>query len=335
MRTLLAPQQEAVGVREVLPRDDASGLRFGSSDTAERPLKVLLVDDSRVSLVAARRIVQELKGVTVIEARDGTEAMGVMARESPALVLTDLDMPRMNGLQLVEEIRKFYPETPVVLMTAHGSEQVAVEALRAGAANYVPKHAMAEELLDTLKSVLSIAETDRRKQRVRRCLESREARFRIENDPELIAPLVEMLVEDMRVIETCDSASRIRVGVALQEALANALFHGNLEVGSDLRQEDERHFYALAQERRLMTPYCERHVEVHSSVDRRAARFTINDEGPGFDTSTLLRPVDEEGVLKIGGRGMLLIRAFMDEVQHNEAGNRITLTKRHSSWPGR
>jgi DNA-binding NarL/FixJ family response regulator len=295
-----------------------------------QPIKVLLVDDSRLARIAATRIIEHVEGLSVIEARDGDEAIEAIAREAPDVVLTDLEMPRMSGLELVAEIRTFHPETPVILMTAHGSEQIAVAALRAGATNYVAKNALARDLADTLRKVLAIAAMERRKQRVRGCLQSREARFEITNEPELIAPLVEVLLEDLSVIETCDSASRMRVGVALHEALANALFHGNLEVSSELRQEDERQFYALAQRRRQTAPYSERRVEVHSSVDRHGARFVIRDEGPGFDTTALLRPIDEESLLRVGGRGLLLIRAFMDEVQHNESGNSITLIKRQA-----
>ncbi len=331
MTTLAVLHPEAPRQMEPLPR---GGDRISSGTEQALPSKVLLVDDSRLARIAAGRIIQQIKELIIIEARDGDEALELIGRESPAIILTDLEMPRMNGLELVAEIRTFYPQTPVVLMTAHGSEQVAIQALRAGATNYVPKAALAAELLDTLKKVLSISAMERRKLSVKGCLQSREARFQIGNDPELIAPLVELLLEDLSVIETCDSASRMRVGVALHEALTNAVFHGNLEVSSELRQDDERHFYAMAQRRRFITPYRDRRVKVHSTVDRQGARFVISDEGPGFDTTSLLRPIQEEDVLKVGGRGMLLIRAFMDEVRHNDRGNRITMTKRHSPPAG-
>ena len=59
-------------------------------------------------------------------------------------------------------------------------------------------------------------------------------------------PLIQMLQEDLGGMGVCDATARMRVGVALQEALANALYHGNLEVSSDLRQDDEREFFKLA-----------------------------------------------------------------------------------------
>ena len=54
----------------------------------------------------------------------------------------------------------------------------------------------------------------------------------------------------------------------------------------------------------------------------------VEDDGPGFDTSKMTAEIDPEDLLRIGGRGLLLIRAFMDEVQHNGTGNRITMIKR-------
>ena len=124
-------------------------------------------------------------------------------------------------------------------------------------------------------------------------------------------------------MDLCDATARMRVGVALQEALSNALYHGNLEVSSDLRQEDEREFYGLAEIRRkprVALPRAPIHVQAR--IDRDEAIYVIRDEGPGFDTSSLDRPIDPEDLMRIGGRGMLLIRTFMDEVSHNQTGNR-------------
>jgi hypothetical protein len=156
----------------------------------------------------------------------------------------------------------------------------------------------------------------------------RESYFSIENDPELIGALVDLLVQELAGMSVGDEAVRSRIGVALQEALSNALYHGNLEVSSDLRQYDECHFYALATERRSLVPYRQRRVHVHATIDRDSATFVIRDEGPGFDVSRLDQSIDSEDVMRIGGRGLLLIRTFMDEVRYNATGNEITLVKR-------
>ena len=158
----------------------------------------------------------------------------------------------------------------------------------------------------------------------------RETAFILDSDPDLILPLIKLLHEELEGIAICDPCGQLQVGVALQEALVNALFHGNLEVSSDLRQEDERLFDALSAERRTQEPYCSRRIRVKVQLDRDAVRFVVSDDGPGFDTSIVDRPVRPEDIDRIGGRGLLLIRAFMDQTSFNAAGNQITMVKYRS-----
>ncbi len=99
---------------------------------------ILIVDDSAADCQLAGHLL-EGDGSTVFYAQDGEEAL-VQVQEHPLdLVLTDLVMPRLDGLALVERMRAEHPRVPVVLMTARGSEEIAVQALESGAASYVPK----------------------------------------------------------------------------------------------------------------------------------------------------------------------------------------------------
>ncbi len=106
----------------------------------------------------------------------------------------------------------------------------------------------------------------------------RESAFVLENDPDLIMPLLKLLQEEIEGMGICDPTGQLQVGVALQEALFNALFHGNLEVSSDLRQEDERRSRNWPG-RRATEPYCSRRIRVQVQLDRDAARFVVADKG--------------------------------------------------------
>src|SRR3954471_16062609 len=96
--------------------------------------EVLIVDDSPIDRRLAGRIVEKSTGLRVSYASDGLEALRQIARSAPAVVVTDMQMPEMDGLDLVREIRCLHPSIPVVLMTAFGSEEIAIRALKAGAA---------------------------------------------------------------------------------------------------------------------------------------------------------------------------------------------------------
>jgi anti-sigma regulatory factor (Ser/Thr protein kinase) len=126
----------------------------------------------------------------------------------------------------------------------------------------------------------------------------------------------------------CDEADRTRIGVALEEALVNALYHGNLEVGSELRGEDDEAYRGLILERLNQPPYRDRRIHVEVKISRENAIFVIRDEGSGFDPSSLPDPTDPVNLEKASGRGLLLMRTFMDEVTYNDRGNAVILTKR-------
>jgi CheY-like chemotaxis protein/anti-sigma regulatory factor (Ser/Thr protein kinase) len=278
----------------------------------------------------AGAIIEQNLGWRVAYAEDGAAALSAMGREAPCLVLTDLRMPAMDGLELVGAIRRQYPFVPVVLMTAFGNEEIAIQALREGAASYVPKNNQDRDLVPTLEQVVAAARLERHQQLLLERLSHTESNFILDNDCLVIPALVRHVQEYLVRLQLCDPTERIRVGVALEEALLNAIYHGNLETSSELRQQDEANYYQLAEERRRQSPYRERMVHFTFRLTRSEGVFCIRDEGPGFDWSTLPDPRDPDNLGRVGGRGLLLIRMFMDEVHFNEKGNQITLVKRRN-----
>ena len=85
-------------------------------------------------------------GTPRVTAANGTTALEAIDKEPPALVLTDLKMPAMSGMELLEQIRRDYPEIPVVIITAFGTIQSAVQAMRSGAYDYLTKPIDYDEL---------------------------------------------------------------------------------------------------------------------------------------------------------------------------------------------
>jgi CheY-like chemotaxis protein/anti-sigma regulatory factor (Ser/Thr protein kinase) len=289
---------------------------------------VLVVDDAAVDRLVAGAILEQIPGWRAVYAENGADALESIARERPRIVLTDMNMPQMDGLALVAEVRRLYPAVPVVLMTAYGNEDIALQALREGAASYVPKKSLERDLASTLEQVAAAAQVERRHQRLLERLTQAELQFALDNDRLLVAPLVAHLRSYLVRMGLCDETALTRVGIAVEEALLNAIFHGNLELSSDLRQDGEEAYYSLAEERRGIAPFCDRRVFCTVSLARTRLSVSIRDQGPGFDPSTLPDPTDPANLGRVGGRGLLLIRTFMDSVTYNQAGNEITLVKR-------
>lgn len=294
--------------------------------------KVLVVDDAPVDRRLAGGILEKQSELAISYAANGREALAAIETDIPDAVVTDLQMPEMNGLELTETIRRRFPLLPVILMTAHGSEDIAVQALERGAASYVPKSNLARDLLDTVENVLAMARADRRHDRLMECVAQSETSFVLDNDVALIPPLVDYLQEHVMRMRLCDETGRIRIGVALEEALLNALYHGNLELSTDELRDASSGLLQpqgedLVSRRRQQAPYKDRHLHVRARITPERAEYTIRDEGPGFAASSIPDHSDPATLERESGRGLVLMRTFMDEVRFNAAGNEVTLVK--------
>jgi len=289
---------------------------------------ILVVDDSAMDRRLAGRLLEKNSEWDVLYSTDGGSALRTLDLHLPDVVLTDMQMPGMNGLELVTEMKQRFPLIPVVLMTAQGSEELAVEALQKGAASYVPKSELAHDLQDIVSRVLAASNEERNQSRLIHRMQKIEVSFVLENDLTLIPSMVSYLQQVIISMRFCDEAERLRVGVALEEALLNAYFHGNLEVSSELRETDYSAYYELARQRSRELPYKARTIDVDASLSPLQIRYTIRDDGPGFDPTTLRDATDPANLERPCGRGLLLMRTFMDEISHNEAGNEVTMIKR-------
>ena len=288
---------------------------------------VLVVDDSEVDRRLTGGHIQKTLGAEVVYAANGKDALEQILRHRPDVVITDLQMPEVDGLQLTAAIKSEYPLIPVILTTSKGNEEVAAEALRIGATSYVPKRRLAEDLASTVEHVLVAARKDRTHSQLMHHLSENESVFSFHNDLALIQAVVAHMQELLRCLPLGDETERLRVGIALEEALTNAYYHGNLEVGRSIDKIDRQAYAELAAKRRLESPYRERKITLRARITRDEAVFTVQDEGPGFDASQLPDVADEATHESIG-KGIPLMRTIMDDVHYNDKGNEVTLIKR-------
>jgi anti-sigma regulatory factor (Ser/Thr protein kinase) len=145
--------------------------------------------------------------------------------------------------------------------------------------------------------------------------------------PEWIEPVVEHLAGRALQCGAVRDRQGARITLALHEALTNAVVHGNLEISSDLKEQGERAFAEAVAARCADPRYAERSVEVRATYDGRWMRWTLTDQGRGFDVQAALKRLDEDEGLEYrpSGRGMLMMRSFVDELRWEEGGRRVIL----------
>ena len=288
---------------------------------------LLVVEDDDVDRELVTRCLADFEGLAIRHVANAEAALAVLQESTFDLILTDLRMPGMTGLELVERVRVEYPLSPIILMTFMGNESIAVKALKAGAASYVPKSELKELLSDTVEQVLDLAKARQTRRTVLGYLDGAALKFNLPSDPGLVHALAAFLQDNLAQLDFASEAIRTQIGVALMEALDNAIVHGNLEVESDLRRQSRQFYQRRIAERRAAAPYASRRLYLEVERDSDAVEYRIEDEGPGFDVNRLPDPVSPENLLNVYGRGVLLMRTFMDEVRYEGRGNRLILRK--------
>jgi CheY-like chemotaxis protein len=261
---------------------------------------VLIVDDSALDRELAKRILSQDSQLSVEAVDSGRAALDRLHAGGIDLVLTDLMMPDINGLQLVTTIRVDHPDVPVILMTGGGTEVIAINALAQGAASYVPKRMLNEWLLNTTHDVLSLQQAQRTHGKLLECFNVVQFDLELGNDVAVIDPLVEYLQQIVGGMRLFDATETYRLGVGLKEALQNSL-------------------------------YRDRTISLSVRIDRHKARFTLKaqeDDGPVFDAATVPDVEDLDALKTTNERGFMLMRSHLDDVRFNESGTEVVLVKR-------
>jgi anti-sigma regulatory factor (Ser/Thr protein kinase) len=158
--------------------------------------------------------------------------------------------------------------------------------------------------------------------------------FTLASDHRLVTPLVQLVRRTMSEMAAYDDAGRTQVGVALEEALLAALYHGNLELtaeqvasaGYDLLDETAAN---VIESRRNQLPFRKRRIYVEVHISRSEVRTLIRHQGPGFTAAPLLSPEEVLARDDRQDRGMVHMSLFMDEFQMDPSGKEILLVKRY------
>lgn len=291
--------------------------------------KILLVDDTAFDRLLISSLLKEAGRFDVTEAVDGTQALELLESGTFDLLLSDLMMPDICGIELISQLDQ---DLPSIVLTAFGSEAAAMQAMQAGAYSYVTKTRAQSDLIKEIDSVLHSASQKRRQADLMDCVTQHRVTLEIKSDIEQICTTIDYIEQLINSMNLFCGPQPMHLRLCLEEALSNAVIHGNLEVSSELRDRDDDSYQQLIKQRSRSVPYCNRRVTVVIDLNRYRAEFVIRDEGPGFDVSSLPDPLNPANLEKPSGRGITLMHAFLDEVQYNDWGNEVRLVMK---TPGR
>ncbi|MBF0288457.1 MAG: response regulator [SAR324 cluster bacterium] len=289
-------------------------------------MNILVVeDDQQVSTMLKRYLSRQNHHVEhAVNGQAGWDLFSA-APESFDAILSDIKMPVMDGLAFCNLVRKNDFDVPIVIMTAYAELDYTIKALQLGALDFIQKPFEFETLEIALSKIESLTLP---KQELAEILPHHTAQmqFLVPSHTKFIYMLVTHFQKHFKDI--CDhyKMNVKKIGLSLIEALTNAVIHGNLEVDSSLKEESWQKFNSMVKERELQPEYADRQVKFYYDVTAEKFEFVIQDQGKGFDISTLPE-ADDLFSMALSGRGIFLIRSFMDEVTWNETGNTIRMIK--------
>jgi len=291
---------------------------------------ILIVDDEKMIRDLLVAMLLESGQYRMLEAENGRDALQICQSEDVDLIFTDLKMPVMGGMELLAEMRRLKPEIPIVILTGFGRREDVIEALRLGASNFLLKPQEVELVATVASKILRMRHRKKLERQIFDFFSEEHQTYFIPSDLQYTLALIDLLSEKIIRVSICNDSELTNIRIALDEALVNAIVHGNLEIpsrtkGSSL--DEMMAFNQIVRERSQRSPYRDRKVQVTRHLTPDYVRFTIEDEGRGFDWQSLPDSLDHIKILANHGRGLFLIRAFMSHVEFNEKGNRITMVK--------
>ncbi|MGA2976745.1 MAG: response regulator [Spirochaetia bacterium] len=288
--------------------------------------RVLVVDDQQALRTLLSRLL-EREGFDPLQAEDGEQAVELFKSESPLVVVSDIMMPKKDGLALLMEIKRLDRNAAVILMTGQGNEDVLLRALRGGASNFFKKPFNVRELVEEIRKVVDFRLEAARSSLFSPLLNEETKSFIIPKADSPYFPIINQITLQLPCLLPEEDILNLKIGI--EEMITNALEHGNLGISFDEKNRaiQEGHLAELIADRARESDAHGRKVYISSRLSTQIFEITIRDEGRGFDWRQL-PAVAPENLLAFNGRGIFITKIYFDEVSYNENGNEVTLRKR-------
>ncbi len=289
-------------------------------------MKVLVVEDH----LPTREFLQILfkqEGYDVDIVTNGKEGFEAYKQYKPDLILSDIRMQHVDGLTLLRKIRAEKSDVFFIMTTAYGSEELAVDAFRNGANDYLIKPFDNNELLRRVRKYANIVNNRQAAHEVVGNEVYKFIRTQFTTDYNYVPMIVGKLVAQINANIDNDDKSKIEMG--LNELITNSIEHGNLEITSDekIKAYKFNRFKELCEERMKNKNFANRKVIVDYHQKKDVLVWKITDQGNGFNWEKVLDPTDGSRLLEPTGRGIFFSKYYFDTIQYIGKGNIVRVKK--------
>ncbi|MEM6468558.1 MAG: response regulator [Planctomycetota bacterium] len=294
--------------------------------------RILVVDDSPTQRTLLAGLLSN-DGFDVETANEGEEAIARLESKPSDLVVTDMDMPRCNGVELIRSMQSVCPRVPAILVTAHGSETLAAEALGVGAAGYIAKENLSAFLCESAARMVGFARANSETLAIKAALTPMRFELVIDCMPERLVPVVELHLRMLTSMGLLRSSQRVRIAETLYSLLSFCVLHCNLEHPLRETPISHREFIRIFNSSADSYPdRIARPVTLTTDVGENEIRFEVQHSGDDQILRSSPLPGTPASFHDERGRRMLLLTSVMDEVIFGTK-NQISLVKHRSQTP--
>lgn len=290
-------------------------------------MRVLVLEDDDFSRKYFLNIV-EREGYTCKVAANGKIGYDIYKDFIPQVIICDIQMPEVDGLQFLEKIKTENSKAIVIMATAFESEEYAIKALELGANNYLKKPVYPEDLVRLLKKYKNIVEEHKVFDNLIIDTEKIEFIKHFNSDMRSVPVIVDYLMQYIK--DAFEDSDKIGLELGLAELITNAVEHGNLNITYAEKSEalENDKLADLVADRLSNPEIANKTVKVEFMLNEELCRWTITDQGEGFDWENVQNPLLDEGVEKLHGRGIFISRFQFDEMQYLGKGNSVRIMKK-------
>jgi YesN/AraC family two-component response regulator len=289
-------------------------------------MKILIVEDDFGSREFLLNLIK-LEGYEVRQAVNGEEGLKMYYEYRPNLIISDIQMPKMDGLEMLSRLRNDKQDVIFIITTAFGSEDYAIEALRLGANNYLKKPIDRKSLVGLIKKYQAVIESHLLAQKAEGKIIEKNLKIEFDTNFEHVQVIVSQLISEISLKFNDSEKTNIELG--LDELIANSIEHGNLEISFEekVQASDSNSLVQLYAKRMQDPKIANRKIMVEFNQQLNYCEWLITDEGKGFDWRAIPDPTQGAQLMELNGRGIFITNFLFDELEYMGRGNMVRIKK--------
>ncbi|MFO7660100.1 MAG: response regulator [Candidatus Cloacimonadaceae bacterium] len=297
----------------------------------EPKTKILVVDDS-ISMVDGLVKILQVSGYDADPAYNGQDALRKLGVKEFDLILCDIEMPGLTGLDLLKHVRQDYDEIPFVLMTGFLEQEYFIRAIQLGASDFIRKPIDTEHLLYTIQLQINKKTEDSDVQKAITKFDKADVNFVI--NPAMFdeVDFTKAFTIFFRNNLNLHSSLINELLLCIEEIIYNALIHGTLKLNLKERTLNHSQYKEVVKQKLQNPEIAQKRIHISLSVDLQAKilSFTVEDEGDGFDFDFWLKKINTSQTIQLDeyGRGISIIYHLTDKLTFDKGGRRISIEKK-------